>query len=179
MQDRLPAVPEPRRGGVSIGVAGQERGLEEHHAGVPDGRRAAQERQDHLADHRLDHEQERGAAEQRDRVEQQDEGQAEVLQPPIVAPPATFSYGAPREPCRHEGTARFTRRRARQNLDSTLRAPPRLLVREMVACLAPARAEKGVSRVKKIEAIIKPFKLEEVQQALSEVGVVGLTVSQV
>jgi nitrogen regulatory protein PII len=33
--------------------------------------------------------------------------------------------------------------------------------------------------VKRIEAIIKPFKLDEVRQALSEVGVVGLTVSEV
>ncbi len=33
--------------------------------------------------------------------------------------------------------------------------------------------------MKKIEAIIKPFKLEEVKQALSEVGVEGMTVSEV
>src|ERR1700759_443632 len=33
--------------------------------------------------------------------------------------------------------------------------------------------------MKKIEAIIKPFKLEEVKDALSEVGVVGMTVSEV
>jgi len=33
--------------------------------------------------------------------------------------------------------------------------------------------------VKKIEAIIKPFKLEEVREALSEVGVSGLTVGEV
>lgn len=33
--------------------------------------------------------------------------------------------------------------------------------------------------MKKIEAIIKPFKLEEVREALSEVGVTGLTVSEV
>ncbi len=33
--------------------------------------------------------------------------------------------------------------------------------------------------MKKIEAIIKPFKLEEVKAALSEVGVEGLTVSEV
>jgi nitrogen regulatory protein P-II 1 len=33
--------------------------------------------------------------------------------------------------------------------------------------------------MKKIEAIIKPFKLEQVKDALSELGVVGLTVSEV
>ncbi|MCX5759165.1 MAG: P-II family nitrogen regulator [Candidatus Hydrogenedentes bacterium] len=33
--------------------------------------------------------------------------------------------------------------------------------------------------MKKIEAIIKPFKLEEVKEALSSVGVQGLTVTEV
>jgi len=33
--------------------------------------------------------------------------------------------------------------------------------------------------MKKIEAIIKPFKLDEVREALAEVGVTGLTVSEV
>jgi nitrogen regulatory protein PII len=33
--------------------------------------------------------------------------------------------------------------------------------------------------MKKIEAIIKPFKLEEVKEALSAVGVEGMTVSEV
>jgi nitrogen regulatory protein P-II 1 len=33
--------------------------------------------------------------------------------------------------------------------------------------------------VKKVEAIIKPFKLEEVKEALSSVGIKGLTVSEV
>ncbi len=33
--------------------------------------------------------------------------------------------------------------------------------------------------MKKIEAIVKPFKLDDVKEALSEVGVVGLTVSEV
>jgi nitrogen regulatory protein P-II 1 len=33
--------------------------------------------------------------------------------------------------------------------------------------------------VKKIEAIIKPFKLDDVREALSEVGVTGLTVTEV
>jgi nitrogen regulatory protein P-II 1 len=33
--------------------------------------------------------------------------------------------------------------------------------------------------VKKIEAIIKPFKLEEVKEALTEIGIEGLTVTEV
>jgi nitrogen regulatory protein P-II 1 len=34
-------------------------------------------------------------------------------------------------------------------------------------------------RMKKIEAIIKPFKLDEVREALSDVGINGLTVTEV
>jgi nitrogen regulatory protein P-II 1 len=33
--------------------------------------------------------------------------------------------------------------------------------------------------MKKIEAIVKPFKLDDVREALSEVGVTGLTVTEV
>ena len=33
--------------------------------------------------------------------------------------------------------------------------------------------------MKKIEAIIKPFKLDEVRESLSEVGITGLTVTEV
>ncbi len=33
--------------------------------------------------------------------------------------------------------------------------------------------------MKKVEAIIKPFKLEEVKDALSEIGIQGITVSEV
>jgi nitrogen regulatory protein P-II 1 len=40
-----------------------------------------------------------------------------------------------------------------------------------------ARSEKGT--MKKIEAIIKPFKLEDVKEALSGLGVEGMTVSEV
>lgn len=36
-----------------------------------------------------------------------------------------------------------------------------------------------MSSLKKIEAIIRPFKLEEVKEALVEVGVRGLTISEV
>ena len=33
--------------------------------------------------------------------------------------------------------------------------------------------------MKKVEAIIKPFKLDEVREALSEIGVTGLTITEV
>ena len=36
-----------------------------------------------------------------------------------------------------------------------------------------------LSVMKKVEAIIKPFKLDEVKDALNDVGVLGLTVSEV
>jgi nitrogen regulatory protein P-II 1 len=39
-------------------------------------------------------------------------------------------------------------------------------------------ARKGSDRVKKIEAIIKPFKLDEVKEALHEVGASGITVTE-
>jgi nitrogen regulatory protein P-II 1 len=42
----------------------------------------------------------------------------------------------------------------------------------------PAREREGRA-MKKIEAIVKPFKLDEVREALSEVGVSGLTVTEV
>jgi nitrogen regulatory protein P-II 1 len=39
-------------------------------------------------------------------------------------------------------------------------------------------AAQGNNDVKKIEAIIKPFKLDEVKEALHEVGVSGITVTE-
>ena len=42
-----------------------------------------------------------------------------------------------------------------------------------------SRAVHGIWAMKKIEAIIKPFKLDEVREALSDVGVTGLTVTEV
>ncbi len=45
----------------------------------------------------------------------------------------------------------------------------------MIRSEAYARGEN----VKKVEAIIKPFKLEDVKEALNNVGVKGLTVSEV
>ena len=37
----------------------------------------------------------------------------------------------------------------------------------------------SVNHMKKIEAVIKPFKLEEVKDALSELGIEGMTVTEV
>jgi nitrogen regulatory protein P-II 1 len=39
--------------------------------------------------------------------------------------------------------------------------------------------ERRWPKVKKIEAVIKPFKLDEVKEALNDVGVQGITVSEV
>jgi hypothetical protein len=46
--------------------------------------------------------------------------------------------------------------------------------------LTQRRVRKGARRssMKKIEAIIKPFKLDEVKEALQEVGVQGITVTE-
>ena len=41
-------------------------------------------------------------------------------------------------------------------------------------CLRPGETE----RMKKIEAIIKPFKLDEVKEALQDVGLQGITVTE-
>src|SRR6266496_4574558 len=38
---------------------------------------------------------------------------------------------------------------------------------------------RPILRMKKIEAIIKPFKLEDVKEALSSIGVEGMTISEV
>lgn len=38
---------------------------------------------------------------------------------------------------------------------------------------------RGIEAMKKIEAIIKPFKLDEVKEALQEVGIQGLSVIEV
>jgi nitrogen regulatory protein P-II 1 len=37
----------------------------------------------------------------------------------------------------------------------------------------------GEERMKKIEAIIKPFKLDDVKTALAEIGVTGMTIAEV
>jgi nitrogen regulatory protein P-II 1 len=45
--------------------------------------------------------------------------------------------------------------------------------------LPPANDRRWSPAMKKIEAIVKPFKLDEVREALAEVGVTGLTVGEV
>jgi nitrogen regulatory protein PII len=42
-----------------------------------------------------------------------------------------------------------------------------------------ARPDPETNPMKKIEAIIKPFKLEEVKDALGEIGIEGMTVTEV
>ena len=42
---------------------------------------------------------------------------------------------------------------------------------------SPVRTQK--TNMKKVEAIIKPFKLEEVKDALAEIGVEGMTITEV
>jgi hypothetical protein len=43
---------------------------------------------------------------------------------------------------------------------------------------AAIHGESLISIMKKIEAIIKPFKLDEVKEALHEVGIKGITVTE-
>jgi len=43
----------------------------------------------------------------------------------------------------------------------------------------PCRASALPARMKKIEAIIKPFKLDDVKNALKEAGIEGMTVSEI
>ena len=45
--------------------------------------------------------------------------------------------------------------------------------------LAPAKAAWESRAMKKVEAIIKPFKLDEVKEALQDVGIQGLSVVEV
>ena len=53
------------------------------------------------------------------------------------------------------------------------------LATQQLARLLKAIRPKGQSHImKKIEAIIKPFKLDEVKEALHEVGVSGITVTE-
>ena len=45
-----------------------------------------------------------------------------------------------------------------------------------LSCIGVALFKPGAMRMKKIEAIIKPFKLDEVKEALHEIGLQGITV---
>ena len=44
------------------------------------------------------------------------------------------------------------------------------------ACVIILGSKRSIQQMKKIEAVIKPFKLDDVKDALSETGVKGLTV---
>ena len=66
--DRAPRRELPHRP-VGVRVAGEERGLEEHEARGPDGRRSAEPRQDLLRHHRLHQEQQERGQEDRGGVE--------------------------------------------------------------------------------------------------------------
>jgi nitrogen regulatory protein P-II 1 len=61
-----------------------------------------------------------------------------------------------------------------RGLDAPALAPPLL-----VAVGHESALKGGGALMKKIEAIIKPFKLDEVKQALTQVGVHGMTISEV
>jgi nitrogen regulatory protein P-II 1 len=45
--------------------------------------------------------------------------------------------------------------------------------------LAFEQNDSGVRSLKKVEAIIKPFKLDEVKEALNEIGIQGITIAEV
>jgi nitrogen regulatory protein P-II 1 len=45
--------------------------------------------------------------------------------------------------------------------------------------LTPKTPYSGENQMKKIEVIIKPFKLDEVKNALTKIGIQGMTVSEV
>src|SRR5262249_6016046 len=57
--------------------------------------------------------------------------------------------------------------------------PGEVVVAGSAAGLGSVRINLRSTVMKKIEAIIKPFKLEEVKDALGEVGIEGMTVSEV
>ena len=48
----------------------------------------------------------------------------------------------------------------------------------MRPAIVKAHSEKAHAFMKKIEAIIKPFKLDEVKEALQEAGIQGITVTE-
>jgi nitrogen regulatory protein P-II 1 len=55
----------------------------------------------------------------------------------------------------------------------------RLLITGFNACAGRFAIHSNGGRMKKIEAVIKPFKLDEVKNALTKIGVQGMTVTEV
>ena len=74
VQPHLRARSEPVHGEIRIRIAGEERRLEEDEARGPDGRRAAEPRENLLRHHGLDEEQQEGADEDRGGVEEHGKG---------------------------------------------------------------------------------------------------------
>jgi len=68
VKPRLALYPEALREQMGVEVAEEKTDLKEQQAGGPDGRRAAEGRQYHLADHRLHQKQQCGAEKDRARV---------------------------------------------------------------------------------------------------------------
>jgi nitrogen regulatory protein P-II 1 len=62
---------------------------------------------------------------------------------------------------------------------STVRRPIRTSRQHLTTNQVITYIRERISNMKKIEAIIKPFKLDEVKDALSEVGLAGMTVTEV
>ena len=60
--------------------------------------------------------------------------------------------------------------------DASAREYATLYRKALQAQERPLATEAGM---KKIEAVIKPFKLDDVKEALNEIGVVGMTVTEV
>jgi nitrogen regulatory protein P-II 1 len=50
---------------------------------------------------------------------------------------------------------------------------------ELFIICAHRKSEAEVPALKKVEAIIKPFKLDEVKEALNEIGIQGITIGEV
>jgi nitrogen regulatory protein P-II 1 len=50
---------------------------------------------------------------------------------------------------------------------------------DSVKCLAKIQHNKGKTTMKKVEAIVRHFKLEDVKSAITEVGIHGMTVTEV
>ena len=48
-----------------------------------------------------------------------------------------------------------------------------------LSALSSAQLPQGEGKMKKVEAIIKPFKLDDVREALSEIGISGMTAIEV
>src|SRR5690606_29005106 len=72
-----------------------------------------------------------------------------------------------------------TSRPAAWTSPSTPRPPTTLVSSPWVEPEPPTASEKGSAEMKLVTAVIKPFKLDEVKQALKSVGCEGITVTEV